>query len=315
MNVVETGDCREIMEEWAARGLRAQTCVTSPPYFGLRTYLPDDHPDKMMEIGTEKTPEQYIANLVDVFRRVRDVLADDGTLWVNLGDSYATRNNGTKSTSTERLHGERADKYKSAHAMRSTGLPPGFKNKDLIGTPWMLAFALRADGWFLRQEIIWSKTNPMPESVTDRCTKAHEHIFLLSKRQQYLFDHEAIKEPAMASTAARLAQTGLAVQKGSHKQPNRGGRAMKAVGDGETRNKRSVWATATARYADAHFATFPPELIRPCILAGSKPGQIVLDPFLGSGTTAAEAKRLGRGYLACDLNPGYAPMQEKRINE
>lgn len=312
--MTETGDCREIMRAWAYCGLRAQMCVTSPPYYGLRSYLPDDHPDKRLEIGTEKTPEEYIANLVDVFRAVRDMLTDDGTLWVNLGDSYATRSNGTKSTSTERLHGERAEKYKAAHANRSTGLPPGLKHKDLIGTPWMLAFALRADGWFLRQEIIWSKSNPMPESVTDRCTKAHEHIFLLSKRQQYLFDHEAIKEPATASTAARLAQTGLADQKGSQKQPNRGGRAMKAVGDGETRNKRSVWTTATARYADAHFATFPPELIEPCILAGSRPGDVVLDPFLGSGTTAATATRLGRDYLGCDINSTYEPMQQKRIN-
>jgi DNA modification methylase len=280
-------------------------CVTSPPYFGLRDYGHEG------QIGLEQTPEQYIAAMVEVFRCVRDVLADDGTLWLNIGDSYA----GT-GKSGGGAHGKRWE----ACGMDTEGprggkwMPPpvGLKQKDLIGIPWMLAFALRADGWYLRQDIIWHKPNPMPESVRDRCTKAHEYIFLLSKSEKYFFDSEALKEPVAASTVSRLSQD-LESQRGSDRVPGKPNGPMKAVGNGETRNRRSVWTVATRSYKGAHFATFPTALIEPCILAGSRPGDIVLDPFMGSGTTAAVSLQRGRQYLGCELNPEYGPLQNERI--
>ena len=277
VNKIEFGDCRETMRRWAADGVRVQTCVTSPPYFGLRDYGHDG------QIGLEQTPEEYIEAMVEVFRCVRDVLADDGTLWLNIGDSYA-RNAGPEESKLKTLHtmGVGQKKAHEMGAMRKgeNKPPPGLKPKDLIGIPWMLAFALRADGWYLRQDIIWHKPNPMPESVRDRCTKAHEYIFLLSKSERYFFDTEAMREPAA---------------------------------DGETRNRRSVWTVATRPYKGAHFATFPPALIEPCILAGSKPGDIVLDPFMGSGTTAQVALQHGRQYMGCELNPEYKALQDRRI--
>ena len=304
MNLIEFGDCREIMRRWAADGLKAQMCVTSPPYFGLRDYGVDG------QLGLEQTPEEYIAAMVEVFRCVRDVLADDGTLWINIGDSYAgagySNHKGTGGT-------QRENGGKQRHLSGT-----GFKNKDLIGIPWMLAFALRADGWFLRQDIIWHKPNPMPESVRDRCTKAHEYVFLLSKSERYFFDNEAIKEPASDNpvSAARRNRADFstvgtkAIQGTGFGQSGKG---MNAEHKGGMRNRRSVWTVATRPYNGAHFATFPPALIEPCVLAGSRPGDIVLDPFMGSGTTAAVALQHGRQYLGCELNPAYQPLQDARI--
>jgi DNA modification methylase len=257
------------MRRWAAEGMKAQTCVTSPPYFGLRDYGHEG------QIGLEQTPEQYIAAMVEVFRCVRDVLADDGTLWLNLGDSYG----------------------------------PG---KQLLGVPWRVALALQADGWVLRQDIIWHKPNPMPESVRDRCTKAHEYLFLLSKSDRYFFDSEAMKEPAAYPPGTRED-----VKKGGFKSKYAGDVAR--IGDEsfrairEFRNKRSVWSVPTRPYKGAHFATFPPALIEPCILAGSRPGDVVLDPFMGSGTTAAVALQHGRQYIGCELNQDYGALQAERI--
>jgi len=315
-NFIEFGDCREIMRDWKAEGLQAQMCVTSPPYFGLRDY---GHPG---QIGLEQTPEEYIAAMVEVFRCVRDVLADDGTLWLNIGDSYAAQRGGTHQPA-ETLAGGKGGKMADGSTVnrdRHAGYNPtrnaaaiGLKHKDLIGIPWMLAFALRADGWYLRQDIIWHKPNPMPESVRDRCTKAHEYIFLLSKSERYFFDSDAVTEPVAASTVERLSQPTLRQQEGSTRVPGKTNGNMKAVGNTETRNRRSVWTVATRPYKGAHFATFPPALIEPCILAGSRPGDIVLDPFMGSGTTAAVAKQNGRRFLGCELNEDYAALQEERL--
>jgi len=297
MNRIEFGDCRDTMRAWAAAGINAQTCVTSPPYFGLRDYGHDG------QIGLEKTPEEYIAAMVEVFRCVRDVLADDGTCWINIGDSY----NAAGRTG----HGARVGYKQGTNRASDTGADncrpsvDGLKPKDLIGIPWMLAFALRADGWYLRQDIIWHKPNPMPESVTDRCTKAHEYIFLLSKSERYFFDSETMKEPAVAPPKACGPKNDAT--------RNDSGRTGIVRGDGETRNRRSVWTVATVPYKGAHFATFPPALIEPCILAGSRPGDVVLDPFFGSGTTGMVAQNLGRRWLGCELNPAYGPLQNERL--
>ena len=289
------------MRAWAADGVRAQMCVTSPPYFGLRDY---GHPG---QIGLEQTPEEYIAAMVEVFRCVRDVLADDGTLWLNIGDSYASNPASGGAQSSRMTGGE----HKRTPPERKYQRPDGLKPKDLIGIPWMLAFALRADGWYLRQDIIWHKPNPMPESVRDRCTKAHEYVFLLSKSERYFFDSEAMQEPANrpegpGNKTHRHANQGIYVNGASQKN-------IAKIGPRETRNRRSVWTVATRPYKGAHFATFPPALIEPCILAGSRPGDIVLDPFMGSGTPAAVALQHGRQYLGCELNPAYQPLQDARI--
>ena len=312
MNLIEFGDCRETMKRWAAQGIKAQTCVTSPPYFGLRDYGHEG------QIGLEETPEQYIAAMVEVFRCVRDVLADDGTLWLNIGDSYVgaasqhkdSGSFGDSSCISKKTQGgiPQTGRVERNRLLRANGLKP----KDLIGIPWMLAFALRADGWYLRQDIIWHKPNPMPESVRDRCTKAHEYIFLLSKSGRYFYDHEAAMEPVAASTVARMAQD-VESQQGSDRVPGKTNGPMKAVGNGETRNRRSVWTVATCPYKGAHFATFPPSLIEPCILAGSRTEDIVLDPFMGSGTTAQVALQHGRRYLGCELNESYKELQAERI--
>ena len=306
------------MRRWAAFGFKTQTCVTSPPYFGLRDY---GHPG---QIGLEQTPEQYIAAMVEVFRCVRDVLADDGTLWLNLGDSY---NNAGSSRNGEGLDGSRRGgatgpdglvgykKRDLRHALRDHGI----KHKDLIGIPWMLAFALRADGWYLRQDIIWHKPNPMPESVRDRCTKAHEYIFLLSKSERYYFDSEAMREPCSEDMQRRAAKghtrgAGGKIDASRQDANTLRGEHAKVIDISRGRNRRSVWTVATRPYKGAHFATFPPALIEPCILAGSRPGDIVLDPFMGSGTTAQVALQHKRQYLGCELNPKYAELQNERIN-
>lgn len=297
MNKIIFGDCRDTMRDLIAQGVKVQMCVTSPPYFGLRDY---GHPG---QIGLEQTPEEYIAAMVEVFRCVRDVLADDGTLWLNIGDSYARTGGTDRKVSSTAQVGSTRNTMEQMSDRTSKASALGLKDKDLIGIPWMLAFALRADGWYLRQDIIWHKPNPMPESVTDRCTKAHEYLFLLSKSERYYFDNEAIKEPAVYAGDNR----------GARKDSRRGTECNSMSGvTGETRNRRSVWTVATTPYSGAHFATFPPSLIEPCILAGSRVGDVVLDPFMGSGTTAQVAIKLGRQYLGCELNPAYADLQNDR---
>ena len=326
--MIEFGDCRETMRRWATQGVKAQTCVTSPPYYGLRDYGHDG------QIGLEETPEQYITAMVEVFRCVWDVLADDGTLWLNLGDSY----NGSGATGGQ---GKQHTNAGSVGRPDARGGYVGLKQKDLIGIPWMLAFALRADGWYLRQDIIWHKPNPMPESVTDRCTKCHEYIFLLSKSQSYYYDADAIAEPAKywgerdrtngkyhnegtglsphrgltGVKSDSRAGKGRIAYEGKRTEGNTSGGQESFVSISETRNKRSVWTVTTKPYAGAHFATFPPDLIEPCILSGAPAGGVVLDPFMGSGTTAAVAIKHGRGYLGCELNPAYAELQQERIRD
>jgi DNA modification methylase len=301
VNRIEFGDCRETMRQWAADGIKAQTCVTSPPYYGLRDYGHEG------QIGLEETPEEYIKAMVEVFRCVWDVLEDDGTLWLNIGDSYA-RQGGRESDQPRHWDG----REKTSGSMHNTRMAQdiGLKPKDLIGIPWMLAFALRADGWYLRQDIIWHKPNPMPESVQDRCTKAHEYIFLMSKSQKYHYDHEAIKDPVKQDWGTRDRTDGKYHNEGSGLQPHSG--LEKSY---EMANKRSVWTVNTKPYAGAHFAVFPSDLIEPCILAGAAPGQVVLDPFMGSGTTAQVAQTLGRQYLGCELNPEYEALQKKRLSQ
>ena len=292
------------------------------------------------EIGLEETPEEYIAAMVEVFRCVWDVLEDDGTLWLNIGDSYYNYRPGKGQALVQQTVASNDQDLPQVCARRGNKLD-GLKEKDLIGIPWMLAFAIRADGWYLRQDIIWHKPNPMPESVQDRCTKAHEYIFLMSKSQKYYYDSEAIAMPLAETSNARLAQPNLANQAGSDRVPGKTNGNMKAVGPrfggnkygdddreesrtksgnewtGDTgkANRRSVWTVTTKPYSGAHFAVFPSDLIEPCILAGAAPGQVVLDPFMGSGTTAQVAQNLGRKYLGCELNLDYKPLQDKRISQ
>ena len=303
MNKIEFGDCRDIMRKWASEGVKAQTCVTSPPYFGLRDYGHDG------QIGLEQTPEEYIEAMVDVFRCVRNVLADDGTLWLNIGDSY-NGSGGNHKAHHKNDSGFQGKIGADNHKGRGNFVN-GCKPKDLIGIPWMLAFALRADGWYLRQDIIWHKPNPMPESVRDRCTKAHEYIFLLSKSREYYFDYQAIKETAKTAPATRNKAA-----EGYHADYPHGDRfssGERIWGADGKKNKRSVWEVALKPYKGAHFATFPTALIEPCILAGSREGDIVLDPFMGSGTTAQVALQHGRQYIGCELNAEYEVLQKQRI--
>ena len=272
------GDCRETLQQFAESGVRARICVTSPPYYGLRDYGNEDS-----QIGLEESPEEFIQQLVEVFRGVRDCLTDDGTLWVNIGDSYYNYRGGKgQALPKQSVANTNQDLPQGKNPRRGNKLK-GYKEKDLIGIPWMLAFALRADGWYLRQDIIWSKPNPMPESMKDRCTKSHEYIFLLSKKQNSFFDVESIKEPTID------------------------GKSLK--------RKKSVWNIQTKPYKGAHFAVYPPELIEPAILAGSEEGDIILDPFMGSGTTAMVSKSLGRHYIGCELHKEYGELIDNRISE
>lgn len=302
-----TGDALETLRQLP--DCCCSTCVTSPPYFGLRNYGENG------QIGLEETPNEYIDKIVEVFREVRRVLKDDGTLWLNIGDSYATRSRNNPPRNTRNKYG---------HTEKKT--PSGYKYKDLIGIPWLLAFALRADGWYLRADIIWHKPNAMPESAKDRPTRAHEYIFLLSKSERYYYDAEAVREPAVgfgnsnarrrgnsrtfrgggAYTHNQAADNSAKVERKSHGLvPNEDGK----------RNRRSVWTVATRPYKGAHFATFPEALVRPCILAGSRPGDIVLDPFAGSGTTGAVAIQEGRDFIGIEINPAYSEMIERRLQE
>ena len=408
LNVCHFGDCRDTMRRLIADGVKVQTVVTSPPYWGLRDY---GHPG---QLGLESTPQEYIERMVEVFALVRELLADDGTLWLNMGDCYAGSGRGGNPTAdSSTLQGSKehqeasmvkrggrlpAGLHESARQAGQIGrawvpAPNGLKQKDLVGQPWRLAFALQADGWYLRQDIIWHKPNPMPESVTDRCTKAHEYIFLLSKQDRYYYDADAIKEPASENTNPRRAGNGYKTPDGwdttkgggghgsfhrdgredghtgyEHKRrvpgnvtPPKGQKAYEAgderhrtksgllayaerardVGVGanarprkaapngsgtknnasfdaamaimpDKRNKRSVWTVATQSYSEAHFATFPEALIEPCILAGSRSGDVVFDPFFGSGTTGQVAQNLGRHWIGCELNRDYEPLQAQR---
>lgn len=258
------------------------------------------------EMGLEPTPDEFVAALVEVFREVRRVLADDGTVWLNLGDSYAQAGGRGEQGGSSQRKG-RANVQAQERRATSTRPPEGLKPKDLIGIPWRVAFALQADGWYLRQDIIWNKPNPMPESVTDRCTKAHEYIFLLSKGPRYYFDADAIKEPAVTAGAPHKAGRKNDASRNDHSTTGT------VRGDGEFRNRRDVWTVSTKPYREAHFATFPPDLIEPCILAGAPVGGMVLDPFGGAGTTGLVAERHGRHSVLTELNPAYAALAAERI--
>jgi len=296
------GDCRETLKQFDEK---ARCCVTSPPYYGLRDYGGEDN-----QIGQEQSPEEYIEEMVNVFRLVRDNLTDDGTLWLNIGDSYYNyRKDGCIPKQT--FANSRQD-LPITTPRRSNKLV-GYKDKDLIGIPWMLAFALRADGWYLRQDIIWHKPNPMPESVKDRCTKSHEYLFLLSKNKKYYYDHESIKEKAVGERWGGNKPINLNNTKDTNNTFSGLTRPRKMIYD--KRNKRSVWKVTNRPYKGSHFATFPPELIKPCILAGSQENDIILDPFMGSGTTAFVSKELGRYYIGCELHEEYGKLIQKRLHE
>lgn len=367
------GDNRKILRALPEKSVH--TCVTSPPYFGLRDYgtatwqggdadcahqsnrsKQGQRADRRftqgevfksvcghcgaervdMQIGLEPTPAEFVAALVDVFRELRRVLRDDGTVWLNLGDSYSAHAGQRKVTDQAGIK----QQSNTASAGAPSRCVPGLGHKQLIGIPWRVAFALQEDGWYLRSDCIWAKPNPMPESVTDRPTKAHEYLFLLSKSAKYYYDSTAIAEPVTESTVARLTQPNIESQNGSDRVPGKTNGNMKAVGprfgggkygdlDEErhrtksgneytlgngTRNKRTVWTVATQPCTFAHFATFPPELIRPCIRAGAPVGGIVLDPFFGSGTTGLVARQEGRRCIGIDLNPEYIEIQKRRLN-
>jgi DNA modification methylase len=313
-NKIYCGDILKVLKTFPDNCVNC--CITSPPYYGLRNY------NVKGQIGNEKSPEEYVNNLVEIFREVRRVLKSTGTFWLNIGDTYA--NNGWypnyfKKRKEQRIKtnisGTDLDKYGKNVIKAPRGGEYKIKPKDLIGIPWRVALALQLDGWWLRQDIIWYKFNPMVESVKDRCTKAHEYIFLLTKSQRYYFDQEAIKENSTepeSFTGRRRRnpdkrETGL-----SHQHPE------KATGKKyEKKNKRSVWTVSTyvnKKYCKEHYASFPTKLITPMILAGTKEGETVLDPFMGTGTTAVVAKRIGRDYIGIELNPKYCKMAESRID-
>jgi DNA modification methylase len=323
-----SGDCIEGMKTLPDGCIH--TCITSPPYFGLRNYNGGSQ-----EIGCEESPEQYVKRMVDVFREVKRILRDDGTVWLNLGDSYAS--NGCyinawlekdHNKDKKHLHTKNHERYEDRKAFR--GGEYGIKAKDLIGIPWRVAFALQADGWYLRQDIIWHKPNPMPESVEDRCTKAHEYIFMLSKKPRYYFDHDVIKESLADASIGRadrkrrlieregVGTLGKQIENGVDPKHGYAGLAMGRNGktgyseDGK-RNKRSVWTVTTKPFRGAHFATFPKDLITPCVLAGCPINGTVFDPFTGSGTTAVVALNNNRNFIGTELNPEYVKLAERRI--
>lgn len=333
VNFCYQGDCREAMRQMLAEGGagQIQTIVTSPPYWGLRDY------GMSGQLGQEKTFSEFLANMVEVFSLCWDMLADDGTMWVNMGDSYA-RNGGVTDNTTDRRGRSLANLHN--RQKRMTKVSDGLKPKNIVGQPWRLAFALQEFGWNLRQDIIWHKPNPMPESVRDRFTKSHEYLFLLTKSEKYYFDQEAILEPISAASISRLAQdienqsgSDLAVGKtnGPMKAVRRSGNKERKDGiergcpenagsnvcgsipwEGDMRNKRSVWTISTEKFTGAHFAVMPTALVEPCILAGSRPGDMVFDPFMGSGTVAEVSQNLGRKWVGTELNPEYIKLQNKR---
>ena len=318
MNNILIGDCRNILPTLETKSV--QCVVTSPPYYNLRDY------GVTSQIGQEATYQEYIESLVDVFREVRRVLKDDGTVWLNLGDSYAGSGHGGNLGKNKKL--------KSMTPLKQTPLS-GLKKKDLIGIPWRVAFALQEDGWYLRQDIIWHKPNVMPESVKDRCTKSHEYIFLLSKHKNYYFDVEAIKEnsvtfenrlPAIVRNreygyASKLNAThpSYNLRRNDKRDPFKQEKPQKRLNrkdsdyDITKRNKRDVWTIPTHPYKGAHFAAFPLGLVIPCVLAGSREGDVILDPFFGSGTVAEAAALLNRNWLGIDINPDYEPLYRQRL--
>ena len=293
------GDCRETLKEFDEK---ARMCVTSPPYYGLRNYGDEEN-----QIGLEQTPEEYVDEMVKVFQEVKNVLTDDGTCWVNIGDSYYNYRPGRGQGLAKQTVSNTRQDLPDVCPRRGNRIE-GLKEKHLIRIPWMFAFAMRADGWYLRQDIIWHKPNPMPESVRDRCTKSHEYIFLFSKDRKYYYDNEAIKEPVKQDWGTRDRTNGKYHNPGTGLQPHSG--LTKSY---TKRNKRSVWSVNKKPYKGAHFATYPPELIEPCIKAGSEEGDIILDPFMGSGTTAMVAKQLGRYYMGCELHEDYGDLIKKRV--
>ena len=308
------GDCIEGLRTLPDASVHC--CMTSPPYWGLRNYNCDG------QIGLESTPEAYVARMVEVFREVRRVLRDDGTCWVNLGDSYfaTTKNdrNGLSSKTNFTCTATKAG-YQRPVKKVSAGLL-AIKPKDLVGIPWRVAFALQADGWWLRQDIIWHKPNPMPESVRDRCTKAHEYVFLLTKSERYYYDADAVSEAVVCVRGPGNKKPLKGVEEDGQKHRTRAGlhkaaERWRESGPPSSRNRRSVWTVTTKPYSGAHFAVMPPDLVEPCIKAGCPEGGTVLDPFAGSGTTLAVAAELGRNAIGCELNPEYIALAERRIKD
>lgn len=307
---IHNGDCLEVLRTLA--DCSVQCCVTSPPYWGLRDYGVDG------QLGLESSPESYVAKMVEVFREVRRVLRDDGTLWLNLGDTYggpASNNQGGMSKIGS------GKKTNNGAIFKGRLQAPGCRAKDLVGIPWRVAFALQADGWRLRQDIIWHKPNPMPESVRDRCTKAHEYVFLMTKSERYFYDAESIKERSVHKPAQRevvVNEDGRKAVRSDiesrHRSSISGGQSLQSSPDG-TRSRRSVWTIPPRPYKGAHFATMPPALVEPCILAGTKEGHAVLDPFSGSGTTGAVAIALRRNYVGIELNAAYIELSRERIGK
>ncbi len=328
-NIIYNTDCLTGLRNLADDSI--DCCVTSPPYFNLRDYGVSG------QIGLENTPEEYIDRLVEVFREVRRVLKPAGTLWLNIGDSYASSGKGATNYPDNAMKCKQGTNRGTDGCLATVKRFAGYKRKDLIGIPWLLAFALRADGWYLRQDIIWSKPNPMPESVTDRCTKAHEYVFLLSKSARYYFDAAAIKEPANGWNGSKFEDgknlinhpnvgknrmrkpAGWDTGKGGHGAYHRSGRAKTIeyadMPGAETRNKRSVWVVPPQPCKESHFATFPEALIAPCILAGCPEHGIILDPFMGSGTTAVVARKHARRYIGFELNSEYIEIADKRLKK
>ena len=306
-DIILNRDCLEALRELPENSVHC--CVTSPPYYALRDYGKDG------QIGREDTPEDYVARLTSVFREVRRVLTPDGTCWLNIGDTYCGKGNQGDAVDPKYPNGRTGQVVALNHKVE------GCKSKDLIGIPWMLAFALRGDGWYLRADIIWAKNNPMPESVKDRPTRCYEHVFLLSKSRRYFYDARAVAEPVAASTPARMRRSFGGNHKYSDSIPGQRHQAInnhRPNGYAEAeipqlRNRRDVWQINTVPYKGGHFAAFPPKLAETCILAGCPAGGIVLDPFFGSGTTGAVAKQLGRRYIGIELNPEYCELARQRI--
>ncbi len=296
------GDCLQMLKRLPSKSIN--TCITSPPYWGLRNYN-----DEEKQLGMEDTPEEFVDNLVKVFREVKRVLRDDGTVWLNLGDSYSS--GGRTTTTNQSLRGDK--NYGVTRPKPSKGIKP----KDLIGIPWRVAFALQQDGWYLRQDIIWNKPNPMPESVKDRCTKAHEYIFLLSKNVKYYFDNEAIQEDSVSiNSKGEVGKANSTINIGKSVADKEGFEirdGLKDMGVYRQKNKRSVWTVTTKPYKDAHFATFPHDLIEPCVLAGCPRDGLVLDPFAGSGTTGQVALAHNRKAVLIELNAEYVQLIKKRF--
>jgi DNA modification methylase len=294
------GDCMDRLRELDAGSI--QTVCTSPPYWGLRDY------GVLGAIGLESTPEEYVFKMVEVFREVRRVLRDDGTVWLNMGDSYASQG-GPLTYDFNSIMGGKPE-VQDYQVTRKA--PAGLKPKDLVGIPWRLAFALQADGWYLRSDIIWAKPNPMPESVTDRPTKAHEYVFLLTKSARYFYDQEAVREPTLWANDPRAGNGHIDYDGKRKGEDGTGQRAFVSINPAG-RNLRSVWNIPTEPFPEAHFATFPKALVEPCIKAGSKLGDTVLDPFAGSGTTGVVALRLGRSFIGIELSPEYAEMARRSL--